>query len=102
MAGKPKNSGEIYQIAGELTIYRAEELKKELLDTIAHGQEIEVDLQGVSEIDSAGLQLMIMAKREAVLQQKSLRFTGHSQTMLEVLDLFGLAGYFGDPVVITS
>jgi anti-sigma B factor antagonist len=89
-------------ISGEMTIYRAMELKELLLEGIAQHAEIEIDLSGVSEIDASGLQLMVMAKREAEQQAKPLRFTGHSQPVLELLDLADMVGYFGDPVVITS
>jgi anti-sigma B factor antagonist len=89
-------------IDGEMTIYRAAELKSLLMEKIAHHQEIEVDLSGVSEIDTAGLQLLVLAKREAASQRKQLRFDRHSRAVMDILDLADLAGFFGDPVVITS
>jgi anti-sigma B factor antagonist len=89
-------------IDGEMTIYRAAELKNLLMEKIARHQEIEVDLSGVSEIDTAGLQLLVLAKREAASQRKQLRFDRHSRAVMDMLDLADLAGFFGDPVVITS
>lgn len=91
-----------YAIEGELTIYRASELKQDLLDKISGNQEIDVDLSQVTEIDSAGLQLMVLAKREAAARSRVLRFDGHSKAVMEILDLADLAGFFGDPVVISS
>lgn len=91
-----------YAIEGEMTIYRAIELKQELMDKIAQHSEIEVDLSRVAEIDSAGLQLMVLAKLEAAARSKVLRFDGHSPAVMEILDLSDLAGFFGDPVVISS
>lgn len=91
-------------IAGEFTIFTAAELKERLLDNIDHSttQEVEIDLSEVGEIDSAGLQLMILAKRHAAGQGKTLRFCRHSDPVLDLLDLCDLAGYFGDPVLIRS
>lgn len=104
MSANKKNS-ELHcrcTIDGEMTIYRAAELKSLLMEKIAHHQEIEVDLSGVSEIDTAGLQLLVLAKREAASQRKQLRFDRHSRAVMDILDLADLAGFFGDPVVITS
>ncbi len=91
-----------YRIEGEMTIFRAAELKNELLDNISQHGEVEVDLSGVTEIDTSGLQLMVMAKVEAELKNRDLRFTGHSRPVLEILDMCDLAAFFGDPVVISS
>lgn len=101
--GSSGNSGRFrYAIEGEMTIYRAAELKQSMMETILQNQEIEVDLSKVSEIDSAGLQLMVLAKLEAAVHNKQLRFDSHSPAIMEILDLSDLAGFFGDPVVITS
>lgn len=93
-----------FAIRGEFNIFTAGTTKARLLDAIrqAATAEIEVDLSEVSEIDSAGLQLMVMAKREAAERGKSVRFTGHSGPVLELIDLCGLGGFFGDPVLIRS
>jgi len=46
-----------FAVAGELTIYRAAELRDLLLAGVAAGAR-RFDLSGVTEIDSAGLQLL--------------------------------------------
>lgn len=89
-------------IDGEMTIFVAQELRDALLEPLAASQDIEVDLSAVSEIDAAGLQLMVMAKLETIIQHKTLRFSGHSAPVQEILDLSNLASFFGDPVVIQS
>lgn len=90
------------RISGELTIYHAAETKPELLTAFDHSAEMELNLADVSEIDSAGLQLLILAKKEAVMVGKQLRLTDHSPAVVEFIQLFDLAGYFGDPVLIQS
>lgn len=96
---KKKTSGHI-SIEGELTIYTALLLKEKLLTGLSTTEELELDLSDVGEIDAAGLQLLVMIKQEASALGKVLRFTGHSQVVLDLLDLSGLAGFFGDPLLI--
>ncbi|BBI99735.1 hypothetical protein FGKAn22_14280 [Ferrigenium kumadai] len=104
MSGNEKTDGNAVQFAveGEMTIFRAAELKAAMLPEIARAQEIEVDLSHVTEIDSAGVQLMVAAKLEAILRGKELRFTGHSKPVLDMLDLCDLGGFFGDQIIISS
>jgi anti-sigma B factor antagonist len=92
-------------IAGELTIFSALPLKERLLASIAAAPDaaaVDVDLSDVTEIDTAGLQLMLLAKREANLAGKNVRFVRHSDAVLDLIDLCDLAGHFGDPVLIRS
>jgi anti-sigma B factor antagonist len=92
-------------IAGEFTIFTALTLKEQLLATIANtpeGGDLDIDLADVTEIDTAGLQLMLLAKREANLTGRNVRFLRHSDAVLDLIDLCDLAGQFGDPVLIRS
>ena len=91
-------------ISGEFTIFTAAELKSRLLHAVidAESEEVDIDLSEVSEIDSAGLQLMVMTKREAQARGKNVRFVRHSDPVLDLVDLCDLSGFFGDPVLIRS
>ncbi len=89
-------------VDGEMTIYTAMELKENLLPTLANCKDMEIDLAGVSEMDSSGLQLLVLAKTEAMIHGKTLQITAHSSAVLELLGLCDLEGFFGDPVVISS
>jgi anti-anti-sigma factor len=91
-----------FDIEGEMTIFRAEELKEAILPLIANNDEIEIDLSKVTEIDGAGLQLMISVKLEAWQHQKELHFIGHSAPVTSAIDICGLSNFFGDPIVISS
>ena len=90
------------RVDGEFNIYRAAELKTQLLEALVSDTELDLDLSGVSELDSAGLQLLLLLKRCALEQQRSLRFVNHSPAVVEVLDLTNLAQQFGDPIVLAS
>ena len=89
----------VLSIEGELTIFRALELKPVVLEA-PHPREI--DLSGVTEMDTAGLQLLMVAKRDAVSAGRELRLVGHSPAVIEVLELLNVAAYFGDHLVLDS
>lgn len=78
-------------VAGEMTIYSALELKARVLGSLARCAELDVDSADVTEVDSAGLQLLLLAKREARSAGKQLRVSVPSQAMQEALQQFGLS-----------
>jgi anti-sigma B factor antagonist len=92
----------LLHIEGEMSIYTAAELKSQLLPHLGQAGELEIDLGEVSEMDASGMQLLILAKREAVRAGAALRLSRHSPAVLEVFELCNLAGFFGDPLVISS
>ena len=97
---KSKNGTMNFAIEGEMTIYRAAELKDIILPQINQANVIEIDLSRVTEIDSAGMQLLVSAKMEAMIRDKQLHFVGHSKPVQEIIDLCDLGGFFGDQIVI--
>lgn len=87
-------------LTGELTIYRAAELQQQLQAALQHGGgSLEVDLSGVTELDTAGLQLLIALKKSAQEAGGQLSLTGHSAAVIEVFELCNVAALFGDPLV---
>ncbi|MDK2124054.1 STAS domain-containing protein [Parachitinimonas caeni] len=92
----------VLRISGDLTIYTATTTKERLLDELRTSEQLEVDLSEVDEIDTAGIQLLLLLKREAAAANKVLAFHGHSRAVLEVLDLYNMAWVFGDPVLLSG
>lgn len=90
------------RVEGDMTIYDAAALKPVLLDAVARHAETEINLAGVNEMDSAGVQLLLLARREAHKRNASLRLVAHSEASLDVIGLLGLAGYFGDPLNVAN
>lgn len=90
----------VVKMPDEITIYTVSELKDALSPLIYRGGELELDLAAVSEIDSAGLQLLLAAKKTAVQQGSLLKLVWHSNAMLELLELCQLTVFFGDPTLI--
>lgn len=89
-------------LEGELTIYTAAEMKGRMLSPLQLHDETEFDLAAVSEVDTAGLQLMIAAKLEAGKLGKALRFVAHSPAVVEMLELTNMASFFGDPLLLQT
>ncbi|MBS4096824.1 MAG: STAS domain-containing protein [Sulfuricella sp.] len=83
-------------IEGDMTIYTAPELKQELLNCLAEHRGIEVSLDGVSDMDSAGFQVLYLLKREATASGKKASFIGPSPAVVDVLEVFKMAPYFED------
>lgn len=90
------------RLIGELTIYTASDTKAMLMERLAEGCDLEIDLSGVTEMDTAGLQLLILARREVEQAGHRLNLLNHSHTVVDVLDTLNMAAYFGDPVPIPS
>ena len=89
-------------IQGEMTIYQAAELKQTLLGALEQVDELEVNLADVRELDTAGVQILLLVKAVAEEKHRTLRLVAHSPEVLEVFETFNLASYFGDQLVISS
>ena len=98
--GRGKRKHYKVSIAGALTIYEAANAKTALLEALQASAELEIDLSRVTEVDTAGMQLLLMTKREAARAERKVRLA-HSAASLEALDRYNLGAYFGDPVVIS-
>lgn len=101
-AKKRQDGTSVLHIEGDMSIYRALELKSILLTSLDQARELEVDLAAVTEFDTAGVQILMLAKRQAQATQKTLHLIGHSPAVLEVFELLNVAAYFGDPLVFSS
>jgi anti-anti-sigma factor len=79
----------VVAVEGELSIYRAAELKAQLLPQAGTG-EVVLDLSQVSEIDTAGVQLLLLSQREAAALSRPWRLGAASPAVAEALNLLGL------------
>ena len=84
----------------KMSIYAAMDLRSLFSATLMDHDQIEVNLSNVTEIDSAGLQLMIALKNDALKQGKNIIFTEHSTDVMDFLELFNMIKFFGDPVIM--
>ena len=85
-----------------MTIYQAQAQKAQLLAALTAAEALDLDLAAVPEIDTAGLQLLILLKREVLQQGKQLTISGHSPAVRQTLEFCRLVGVFGDPMIIPA
>lgn len=96
---KRENGTARVALAGELTIYNVAKIKAGLADAMTGATEIEIDLSGINDADSAGLQLMLIAKRNP---GKRVRFVNHPPPLLRLIDLANIGGLLGDPLLMSA
>ena len=82
-------------VEGEMTIYRAVELKDAMLGALRRSGPVEVDLSRVTEIDSAGVQVLLLGKQLAGARHQELLVTAISPVVDEVLAFLNLRGHLG-------
>lgn len=76
---------------GELTIMTVSEQNQRLQALLTGDTAVAVDLSGITEIDTSGLQVLLLAQREAERIGVPLQFHSPSDAVRAVLDLTGLA-----------
>jgi anti-anti-sigma factor len=80
-----------YVIDGEMTIYRATELRAALQAALAAGGgDFALDLSAVTEIDCAGVQLLVAAAKSAAAAQRTLRLSSLGPAVAETLRFLDL------------
>jgi anti-anti-sigma factor len=89
-------------IEGEMTIYRAADLKVTVLEALRKTKVLEIDLSGITELDTAGLQVLMLAKQTAAADKRELRLLQHSPAVMEIFEMLDLVAFFGDAVLIHS
>jgi|LakWasM111_LOW13_FD_contig_61_69668_length_1487_multi_2_in_0_out_0_2 anti-anti-sigma factor len=89
-------------VEGELTIFTAQEVFDQIRKPVLTGKNVEIDLSQVTEMDSAGLQILLAAKLESVLRNTTFSLISHSAAVSELLTLSDLVGFFGDPLIMES
>jgi anti-anti-sigma factor len=87
---------------GPMTVYNAVEIKVQLMDALNSAGILEIDLSHVTEMDTAGFQLLVMAKRESQRLGQTLRIVAHSRPVRDVIHFYNMDAFFGDPMVIPA
>ena len=89
-------------LKGNMTIYAAAALKDRLIDALNGSEVLEIDLSGVSGIDTGGIQLLILAQRHAEKLGKRLQLVAHSRSVLDLIELYRLGGFFSGPSPLSA
>lgn len=89
----------LVKVEGELTVYAVHDLKTRLQAALSEGQALHLDLSEVSEVDGAGIQLLLAAQREARHNGQHLRLMALSPRVAEALTLMDLTHEFDHTAV---
>jgi anti-anti-sigma factor len=90
MSGRARGAADaILRIEGPMNIARAAELKPRLLEAMATGGGARLDLGEVSSIDTAGVQLLLMAQRWAQQHQRRLNLVASSRAVADTMRMLG-------------
>ena len=85
------------RLEGELTIYTAQDMRQRLSRTLASQDAagiVRLDLRDITEADTAGIQLLLAALRQARDQGRELRLAGVSRSVDTAIELLGLEDAF--------
>ena len=77
-------------LSGELTIYSVQELKSLLLTAVDGNSDVTIDMSEVSEVDTAGLQLVLLARKELESRGLHLTLSAANSEITDTLNLFGI------------
>ena len=79
-----------------MIIYEAAQQKIALLQILNEHTHMDIDLSNVNEMDTAGLQILLLLKRTAEKTGKTLRLVAQSPATLDVLDRYNLDNFFSE------
>ena len=87
------------KISGELTIYAVNDIQSKFKSHLTNPPALYLDLSAITALDTAGVQLLVFLNKAF---HGSMHIIKHSPAVLKVFDLYGLIGYFGDPVALKN
>ncbi|MFE6905825.1 STAS domain-containing protein [Streptomyces erythrochromogenes] len=96
-AGTGHHDPYVVRVTGDMDLDHAGELRQTLAAALAQapeGAEIIVDLRNSSFCDSAGLNTLLDARRQAARTGQVLRLAAPSHQLLRLLELTGSSGSF--------
>jgi anti-sigma B factor antagonist len=80
----------VVAIAGDLRIGSVADAKPDLVAVLATGNAIQLDLTGLGECDTAGVQVLLMACASARAKDQAFAITGHTAALRTALDRAGI------------
>jgi len=89
----------VLALVGALTIYTVAEARREIPTRLAKRKTQALDLSGIEELDTSGVQLLLWLKCDAAIHGAELALLHHSPAVVAVLDLLRLTATFGDTIL---
>ena len=81
-------------VEGELTIYTVPNYRQTFLEQSQGCHGVKIDLAGVTEIDTAGVQFLVALRQHLTGTESGLQLCNPSESVQEALELTRLAGQF--------
>jgi len=75
----------------DMTIYAIDELKKGFSEEIDSYDRFELNLGKVEDIDSSGIQLLLVLRKELVRKKKKLKLTVLSGVVTKLIEKYGIS-----------
>ncbi len=92
--GSDKRSGRCFlQLEGDMTIYNATEFGENLLEYVEDFKEFKLDMSGVNEIDTAGIQLLLQLKNKAQEEERTIQLDACNETLCDLFELYQLTDW---------
>ncbi|GGS38580.1 MULTISPECIES: STAS domain-containing protein [Actinokineospora] len=87
----------VISVSGEVDLATAADLERTLSETMAGSSAatIEVDLSQVEFMDSAGLRVLVAARKQAEDAGRTLRLRAPHERVRRIIEITGLAPVFG-------
>ena len=85
-------AGRVLALEGELTVQTAADRRAVLAAALAGPGDLDLDLSAVTELDTAGLQLLLLARRETGHTGARLTVSAASRAVTDVLAIAGMNG----------
>ncbi len=79
-----------YRIDGPLTVYEVSAFRRELLDYVNAREGVLLDLEGITDCDTAGVQLLFAATRAVVESGKKINVSHIPETVQQAAARIGL------------
>jgi anti-sigma B factor antagonist len=85
-----------------LTVHCVREFSQAWIEAACSHEGLCLDLSTVSHIDTAGIQLLLVLRREASQARKDLTFEHPSHAVRGLVDFYQLGDLFGNPATAIS
>ncbi len=85
------------KVTGDIDLATADKVGEALIDALALGREVWVDLSAVTFLDSTGIRALVQAHRKADTQGTRLYVFGAQQWVAKVLEVTGVGPLLAPP-----
>ena len=85
-----ENESAVFALDGRLDTVSAPGLEQELVNSLAGVKELTLDFSGLEYISSAGLRVLLSA-RKLMAKQGEMKLCGVNETVMEILEVTGFS-----------